>query len=242
MSELKGKASESGLTINFKRTKRLVKKHDETVTKTPSKDDDIETVTQATYLGQQIAFENRTEIEINTRISKAWSKYWSLKYIFKGPFKNHHKSQVFNMCVIPSLTYGCQTLPLTVQNLNKIKVAQNSIERSMLNLKIKDKVKLSHIKNQLCENINAVNHVRKLKWKWAGHVARLKDDRWTHKTTFWYLTHMKRKQGRQATRWSDDINNFLATKNFQKIASDRKEWDRLQETFAHFGPRIHRIN
>jgi len=112
----------------------------------------------------------------------------------------------------------------------------------MLNLKIKDKVKLSHIKNQLCENINAVNHVRKLKWKWAGHVARLKDDRWTHKPTFWYLTHMKRKQGRQATRWSDDINNFLGTKNFQKIASDRKEWDRLQETFAHFGPRIHRIN
>ncbi|GBP62772.1 hypothetical protein EVAR_51724_1 [Eumeta japonica] len=29
-----------------------------------------------------------------------------------------------------------------------------------------------------------MNYAQKLKWKWAAHVARLKDQRWTTKITF----------------------------------------------------------
>lgn len=64
-------------------------------------------VTEATYLGQLLTYNNRTEQEIETRISKDWAKYSSLKSIFKGPFKNFHKSEIFNMCLLPSLVYGC---------------------------------------------------------------------------------------------------------------------------------------
>ena len=64
----------------------------------------FEIVDEANYLGQKLSFEERTEKEISARIEKAW-KYWSLKSIFKGPYKNYHKSQIFNMCVVPKLTY-----------------------------------------------------------------------------------------------------------------------------------------
>ncbi len=61
------------------------------------------------YLGQLISFEKKTQKKINRRIALTWRKFWSLKHVLKGPFANLHKSQIFNMCVIPSLIYGSQT-------------------------------------------------------------------------------------------------------------------------------------
>ncbi len=71
-----------------------------------------------------------------------------------------------------------------------------------------------------------------LKWKWVGIVSRIKDNRWSYKLTFCYLTQYGRKVGKQTTRCADELNNFLRNKMFHRIAKDRKEWDRLQETFA----------
>ncbi len=78
-------------------------------------------------------------------------------------------------------------------------------------------------------------YIRRLKWGWAEHISRLRDDRWTW-NTFWQPRVGKRKRGKQITRWKDDINQFLDTKNFQKIAANKKEWERLQETFALYEP------
>ena len=41
----------------------------------------------------------------------------------------------------------------------------------MLDLKLKDKIPCSDI----------IEYTLKQKWKWAGHIARLKDNRWTNK-------------------------------------------------------------
>lgn len=241
ISELKEKSNEAGLTMNLKKSKKLVEENEGSESQkkySENEEENIETVSQATYLGQQIAFKNRTEIEVNARITKAWNKYWSLKEIFKGPFKNEQKSEIFNMCIIPTLAYGSQTWTLTSKIINKLKVTQNSIERSILNVKKKDHVKIQTLKQKLGNNVNIINYIRKQKWKWAGHTARLKDNRWTYKVTFWYLSYLKRNRGRQLARWEDDINAFLGTKNFARIALDRIEWTRLQDTFAHFGPRV----
>ncbi len=60
-------------------------------------------------LGQLITLDCEKEKEIEIRISKAWGKYWALGSIFKGPFSPDQKSEIFNMCVLPTLTYGYQT-------------------------------------------------------------------------------------------------------------------------------------
>ena len=36
--------------------------------------------------------------------------------------------------------------------------------------------------------------IKRLKWKWAGHLARYKENRWTKNTTFWYLENDERKK------------------------------------------------
>ncbi len=152
------------------------------------------------YLGQLISFENRTEKEIETRISKTWKKFWSLKNIFKGPFKLKQKREIFNLCTLPTLTHGSETWSLNEKIINKIKVTQNTLERSILNTKRREHVPTWKIKAKLRKK-EAVRHIRRQKWGWAGHTARYKDDRWIYRTTFWQTLNFKRRKGKQKTRW-----------------------------------------
>ena len=48
------------------------------------------------------------------------------------------KRQVFDQCVLASMTYGCQTWSLSKAMGQKLRTAQRAMERKMLNLKIKD--------------------------------------------------------------------------------------------------------
>ena len=50
------------------------------------------------------------------------------------------------------------------------------MERKMLDLKLKDKIPCSEIRKRT-KIIDIIECTLKQKWKWAGHIARLKDDR-----------------------------------------------------------------
>ncbi|GFO16509.1 endonuclease-reverse transcriptase [Plakobranchus ocellatus] len=75
-----------------------------------------------------------------------------------------------------------------------------------------------------------VDFVAKQKWKWDGHMARLKDNRWTLRVTEWQARNGKRSRGRQARRWRDDI---VKTKGnaWSRDARDRDEWRRDAEGY-----------
>ena len=94
------------------------------------------------------------------------------------------------------------------------------------------RMRLKKIKKLCRYNINAKHQIKRLKWKWAGHMARYKGERWAKIMTFWYMGNYKRRRGRQKTRWADDINKMLKHKLFHRIAEDRLEWLRLQEAYA----------
>ena len=79
----------------------------------------------------------------------------------------------------------------------------------------------------------------KLKWLWAGHIARYKDGRWTAKTTKWKGREGKRKVGRPKRRWTDDITD-VAGNDWQDIAKDRDKWKELEEAFTRGG--AHTLN
>ncbi|GFO33009.1 endonuclease-reverse transcriptase [Plakobranchus ocellatus] len=74
------------------------------------------------------------------------------------------------------------------------------------------------------------NFVEKQKWKWAGHVARLKDNRWTLRVTEWQPRNGKRKRRRQARRWRDDIVKKKGN-TWSRDARDRDEWRRDAEGY-----------
>lgn len=152
-----------------------------------------------------------------------WSKFWSPKNILKGPFNSYHIKARYSTRIIPTMTFGSQTWSLIQKNTEKPRTIQNSIQRSTLNIKNKDHIKIFIIKKKMKFNTNAVRYIRRQKWTWVGHISRIKDDIWTNKSTFWLPMDHKRKKGCQPIRWRDDIIQFMGNKNYQTIATNKKE-------------------
>ncbi len=70
------------------------------------------------------------------------------------------------------------------------------MECSMLSIKRADRIRTQKIKQKLILNIDMLRYIRRLKWDWAGHISRLRDDRWTYLATFWQPREGKRKKGK----------------------------------------------
>ena len=105
---------------------------------------------------------------------------------------------VFFFCVLPTMTYGCQTWSLTKATTQRLRTAQRAMERKMLKAKLKDKIPCREIRAKT--NIkDVVKFAAKQKWKWAGHVARLNDNRWTKRITDW----QNMAKDHEVDRWRD---------------------------------------
>ena len=73
----------------------------------------------------------------------------------------------------------------------------------MLNSRLMDKIPRSEIWKR-AKKIGIIEHTRKQKWKWAGHVARIMDNRRTKRCKEWQPRRRKRSRGRPGRRWQDD--------------------------------------
>ena len=101
---------------------------------------------------------------------------------------------------MPKMTYGYQTWSLNKQLANKPRTAQRAMERKMLDPKLQDKIPCSEIRKRT-KTIDITEYTLKQKWRWAGHIARLKDNRWTKRCTEWKLRRGKRSRGRPSRKW-----------------------------------------
>ena len=99
----------------------------------------------------------------------------------------------------------------------------------MLGIKLQDRITNIEIRKQT-GTADIVENVLKLKWKWAGHLARTQDNRWTKRCTEWQPRTGKRSRGRPPTRWRDDITKIGGT-TWSRAAADRRGWKALSEGY-----------
>ena len=123
---------------------------------------------------------------------------------------------------MPTMTYGCQTWSLNKQMTNKLRAAQRAMERKILDLKLQDKIPCSEIRKRT-KVTDIIEYTLKQKWKWAGHIAKMKDNRWTKRCTEWQPRKGKRSRGRPSRRWQDDITEKEGTTWIRK-ATGRRQW------------------
>lgn len=217
-----------GLNMNLNKTKVMTNGVQRPI---KLEDAEIEYVSEYIYLGQTISFQNATAKEIDRRIATAWRKYWANKDIFKSRIPIYLKKKLMDNTILPSLLYGCQTWPLTREAVAKIAKFQRAAERSMLGLTLIDRVRNEDIRRKT-KVIDAVTMLCKLKWKWAGHLARMTDGRWTERIIHWYPRNSARTRGRQKKRWKDDIID-VAGAAWPRIARDRIAWTSMEEAYIH---------
>ena len=74
----------------------------------------------------------------------------------------------------------------------------------MLGVSLLDKIRNENIR-QRTKVTDIALRICKLKWQWAGHVARRTDGRWSTRVLEWRPRTGKRSVGRPPARWSDDL-------------------------------------
>ncbi|GBP56299.1 hypothetical protein EVAR_28879_1 [Eumeta japonica] len=67
---------------------------------------------------------------------------------------------------------------------------------------------------------DALEQALRLKWKWAGHLSRYTDKRWSLQTTKWVGPAGKRSKGRPLKRWADDIKELVG--RLHKLLTSRR--------------------
>ena len=75
-----------------------------------------------------------------------------------------------------------------------------------------------------------VEEQRRRKWRWAGHIARLTDRRWTQLSLYW-SPHGERAVGRPCHKWDTDLIGYLGTSWFRQ-AENREQWRNLEDGYA----------
>lgn len=228
LDDLVRESGKVGLVMNTLKTKVMTNGKEEPIL---VNNNPLEYVKEYIYLGQVIALADQTTKEIDRRVGNAWKQFWSLKEVMKsGGISIGIKRKLFDVSILPVLTYGCQTWALTKANIKKLETCQNSMERSMMGKRLSDRIRVDTIK-EYTKTKHVTSTIKKLKWRWSGHIIRDKD-KWSKSIMNWFTSHMKRKRGRPSRRWVDDIK-AVAGGLWTRTAKDREEWKRLEEAFVN---------
>lgn len=98
------------------------------------------------------------------------------------------------MCVLSVLTYSAETLTLTKASSRKLQKTQRRMERSMLEISLRGRFRNEEIRKRTVDDV--LERITRANWRWAGHIARSNDGRWTRRILEWQPRADKRGPGR----------------------------------------------
>ncbi|MEE4247402.1 MAG: reverse transcriptase domain-containing protein [Kangiellaceae bacterium] len=194
----------------------------------------LEQVDQYKYLGRLLTPGNEMAKEINQRITSGWRRFGQYSTFLKDQkMPICLKKKIMDSVILPAMTYGAETWSLTKHQREKLAVAQRSMERSMLNITLKDRIRKEVIRSKT-QLTDITEKAQQMKGQWAGHLARMDNSRWTVKTTEWTPRNGNRGRGRQKRRWRDEIEE-KAGRMWTRAAQDRRAWRQLWRPPASSG-------
>ncbi|CAG4968657.1 unnamed protein product [Parnassius apollo] len=230
LNDLNSASQRIGLKMNMNKTKIMFNVH---VTPMPVVVGStmLEVVDEYVYLGQIVRLgKSNFDREVNRRIQLGWAAFGKLRHIFSSGIPQSLKTKVYNQCVLPVMTYGSETWSFTAGRMRTLKVAQRAMERAMLGVSLRDRLRNEDIRSKT-RVTDIAQRISKLKWQWAGHIARRTDNRWGRKVLEWQPRTGRRSVGRPPTRWSDDLVRYAGSR-WMQVAQDRALWHYLGEAYV----------
>ena len=234
LNDLHSESRKYGLKINRTKTKLMI---NDNISATPVKheDSEIEFTTEYIYLGQKISLQEPNQAsDIKRRAQLGWVAFGKLHTIMRSNLPMSMKKKVFNQCVVPTMTYACETCATTKRMDNKLRVTQRAMERLMAGVTKKDRIRNTELRRKTkVEDI--ILRIKKSKWRWAGHTARQNDNRWTKRLLDWTPRIGRKNKGRPRVQWEDDIRKFWAKEPrsiWRRESNNRTKWRAHAEAFA----------
>jgi hypothetical protein len=96
------------------------------------------------------------------------------------------KVKIYKTIILPVVLYGCETWSLTLREEHRLRVFENRVERRIFGLK-RDEVtgELRKLHNEelhdLYSSPDIIRQVKSRRMRWAGHVARMREERKVYK-------------------------------------------------------------
>lgn len=236
LEALNREGKKDGMRMNKKKTKVMCNSEGQKMQRNGIEIDNeiIEEVNEYIYLGQLIRSENDINKEVDRRITAGWQRFGQYsEFMRKKSIPLSLKRRIMDGVILPAMTYGAETWTLTKRQKEKLAVAQRSMERAMLGITRRDRWRNEDIRART-KVTDIIEKAEKLKWQWAGHVARMDTVKWARKLTEWTPRTGKRRPGRPKRRWRDDLTN-IAGVTWMRQAQDRNKWKSLWRPSACSG-------
>ena len=153
------------------------------------------------------------------------------------------KIKIYRTIILPVILYGCETWSVTLREKRRLRVFENSMLRRVFGPK-RDEVTGEWRKlhkdepNDLYSLPNIVRVVKSRRMRWAGHVARMGEDRGVHRVLV-RMPEGKRSLVRPRRRWEDNIKMDLeevggGRGDWMELAQHRDRWRALGGTVRDF--------
>jgi len=238
---------EIGLEVNADKTKYMVKPRDRNAGRGHSMKIDnssIERVEEFKYLGTTITDQNSIQEEIKSRLKLRNACYYSVQNLLSSRLLSKNlKIKIYRTIILLVVLCGCETWSLTLREEHRLRMFENRVLRKVFGPKRDEETgewrKLHS--EELNDLYSLPNIVRVVKWRrmrWAGHVARMGEDRGVHRVLVG-KPEEKRPLGRPRRRWEDNIKMDIqevggGRGDWMELVQDRDKWRALVGTVRDF--------
>jgi hypothetical protein len=133
------------------------------------------------------------------------------------------KIKIYRTIILPIVLYECETWSLTLREERQLRVFENTVLRRIFGPR-KDEVtgewgRLHNEElNDLCSSPNIVRVIKSRRMRWAGHVARMGEERGMYRVLVG-KPEGRRPLGRPRRRWVDKIRLDL-----QEVGCGYMDW------------------
>ena len=173
-----------------------------------------------------------------TSFGRLWDTFWSSHDI-----SNKTNISVYTAAITSALLSGAETWTLYQRHFVRLRRVQQGHLRAILRVPYTDRITIDQILDRaVVPDIEMI--VRQKQLRWAGHVARMSDDRITKQLMFGALTTGIRTVGCPLLRWKDSLKDTLKkstiyTTQWQDTATVRSTWRRSIHDGMQLGMQHH---
>jgi sorting nexin-29 len=142
----------------------------------------FENVSKFRYLGTILINQNDIHDEIKSRLNSGNACHYSVQNLLSSLLISKNlKIKIYKTVILPVVLYGCQTWSLTLREVHRLRVSENRVLR-IFGPKREEDGSWRKLHNDelhsLYSSPNIVRVINSRRMRWAGHVARMGEERW----------------------------------------------------------------
>lgn len=203
--------------------------------------DELEEVDRFVYLGSLVTADNSTSDEIRTRIHAANRAYFGLrKTLISDHVQRSTKLTMYKTLIRPVALYGHESWTLLQEDERTLGVFERKVLRTIYGGVQMDngmwRRRMNHELHALLGEPTIANQAKIGRLRWAGHVARMRDD-CPVRLLFDRVRPeggTGRRAGAQRARWGDqvraDLRKICHLGDWRATAQNRATWNDLLDT------------